>query len=821
MAESVGAAAEEHHVDTDTNYRKARDLLRKTWQEIYEMSGAEVRDPERLEKLQQKAIDITKVIELVEREFEHVEEDDWQPTLTTAPASRERKSVRRADSREVDDTREPAGQMARTNEAVLGTTDEGAAPAAYRPAESYRRPSETMSQPPFHGNSMSQDGLREINDTREAPGRIPWAREAAAGSSAIPTMAAAPLPPESYRESPEPSYQPPLERESARPDDLRDINDIRSPTGQKSWTNEAALGAAAITAVTAASRPPESYRQPSEPSHQLPYQQPRGAPLVPSSPSAIHGSQQQNFRPGPQPREERRAAPPPQAERKALPPISTAVEDENYEVPSNISFNHGPNFSNCIASMELSDTVYDLDEAKEDLVKAKEKLRKAQEHDDAEKADHYAKRVAKTEKEVRELESEHWRLEVQPLRRAYHFEVSRCLQQLDAAIKYTDALQSSELPDNVKKQVKQGQLNALEEDALHDMALLHAWLELCLRQPKTWRKDNVLLVGLVKGHPGSSLKDPEFVEDLLKEAEQAAPTSRQKPSSSGKESKSSVDNSDPGGASNVVTLTPDLLEGILNATVPAEVAENIIECPECNGQGGGIEHAKICSECEGTGKSNEDNEDGSIEVCPKCQGRGFKLSKKYMCPVCDGFKIVLRAPEQKRASTSTRDISPTEREVDMAPKRSSSTKRATFEPEILSDSGRSKKHNGRGGDCDRDRDYSPDETTRSPTGRSRSASTGPSRRRKSESKQARDPAQSLTAVLSAASAEVMKASKEPGSWAGEKGRRVLQAAIAAGTGGGGSGGANDSGKSEDEDGEDEDDYEEKHRHRKRRGSTRY
>src|SRR6266536_4788426 len=165
MAESVGAAADEHHVDTDTNYRKAMDLLRKTWQEIYEMSGAEARDPERLEKLQQKAIDIAKVIELVEREFELVEEDDWQPTLTAAPASRERKSVRRADSREVDDTREPAGQMARTNETVLGTTDEGAAPAAYRPAESYRRPSETMYQPPLHRNSMSQDGLREINDT--------------------------------------------------------------------------------------------------------------------------------------------------------------------------------------------------------------------------------------------------------------------------------------------------------------------------------------------------------------------------------------------------------------------------------------------------------------------------------------------------------------------------------------------------------------------------------------------------------------------------------------------------------------------------------
>ena len=105
------------------------------------------------------------------------------------------------------------------------------------------------------------------------------------------------------------------------------------------------------------------------------------------------------------------------------------------------------------------------------------RLRKAEGSNDDAGVQKYKKRVAKYDLEVKELEQDHWKMEVNPLRQAYAIEIRRCLQQLNAGIKYTE-----ELPDNGKS----------EADALSDMALLKEWLNRCLNQPKTWRKDDRL-----------------------------------------------------------------------------------------------------------------------------------------------------------------------------------------------------------------------------------------------------------------------------------------------------------------------------------------
>ena len=49
----------------------------------------------------------------------------------------------------------------------------------------------------------------------------------------------------------------------------------------------------------------------------------------------------------------------------------------SHPLPHNIKFDHGPLFSDCVASLKLSDYVYDLAEAKEDLKDARDKAEKS------------------------------------------------------------------------------------------------------------------------------------------------------------------------------------------------------------------------------------------------------------------------------------------------------------------------------------------------------------------------------------------------------------------------------------------------------------
>lgn len=704
-------------VASDRNYMNAHRYLGTLEMRMREMTENETRDPEQLERLQQKVMDIKDVFALVERDLERVEDDDWRPRLKLPPRLIEPEApVRTAaappeDVRPRDPRRSPADDQRR---------DSPSGPASrYRPSDDYR-----PSPPPAPINRARSPPLSSIP---KAPSPPP-----AVGFAAVP--------------------------------------DVRSGMG----------------AVTGG--------QGSQPHHGNRNQ--RGPDLAaPNAP---------------------------------LPPL-----------PYNIKFDHGPLFSECVASLKLSDYVYNLVDAKEDLKDAREKLRKAEEADDSAGVQKYRKRVTKYDLEVKELEQDHWKLEVNPLRQAYSVEILRCLQQLNAGIRYTE-----ELPDNGKS----------EAEALSDMGLLKEWLNRCLHQPKTWRKEDRLLVGLMEGHPQRKLKDASYVTDLLDEAvpptakkveddraKAAASSSRKRDDESDSDRRSKA--AESGAPMKPVAINGDLLEGLLNGAIPKEVAANITQCPECNGTGGDLEHAKICSECDGKG-SHPDAED-AIELCPKCNGRGFALSRKYRCPVCDAYKIVMNVPANTVDPRQSRDRdSPSTRELDAGPKRSDSTRRkASFAPDVGAEEAPQKSRSKKG----RDRDYSPESRSepddfsdsrksksRSKKSRDRddrdrdlptdSRSPSPdnkpsrSRSRRQSSSRPKDEQPEESAGLTGLIGAIAGAANEPGSWTGKKGKKILEAALAAGAGGmlgGGGGGAqqSDDGRSDEED----DDRHGKH-HKKRRGS---
>jgi hypothetical protein len=706
-------------VASDRNYMNAHRYLGTVQMRIRELTENETKNSEQLERLQQKAIDIKDVFALVERELEHVEDDDWLPRLRLPPQLIEPEAPGRTasapaeDVRPKDPRRSPADDQRR--DSASGTA------SRYRPTEDYR-----PSPPPA-----------PVNRAR-SPGPVPEA------PSPPPAVGIAPIPDGRARVAM--GGQGPLPHRSSK--------EHRGPE--------------------------------------------LAAPNVP------------------------------------LPPL-----------PSNIEFNHGPLFSECVASLKLSDYVYDLVDAKEDLKDARDKLRKAEEADDPTGVQKYQKRAAKYDKEVKELEQDHWKKEVNPLRQAYSVEIMRCLQQLNAGIQYTE-----ELPDNGKS----------EADALSDMMLLKEWLNRSLIQPKTWRKDDRLLVGLIEGHPQRKLKDASYVTDLLDEAvpaeakkEKEGDRPKAATSSSRKRDEESDSDRRPTPASSSDAMKPiaingDLLEGLLNGAVPKEVAANITQCQECNGTGGDLTHAKICSECEGKG-SHPDAED-AIELCPKCNGRGFALSKKYRCPVCDAYKIVMNVPADTVDPRKSRDRdAPSNREPEDKSKGSDSTRRkASFaqdvpveappqrsrskkgrdrdyesesrdEPDDFSDGrkskSRSKKHRDRDDrDRDRDRDISVDSRSPSPDDKpNRSHNRRQSTARPKEEQP--DAGAGLTGLIGA----IAGAANEPGSWTGKKGKKILEAALAAGAGGilGGSGGG---GGDKSEDGRSDEEEDDRHgsRHRKRRGS---
>jgi hypothetical protein len=707
-------------VASDRNYMNAHRYLGTLEMRLRDLTESETKNPEQIERLQQKVMDIKDVFAMIEHELERVEDDDWRPRLMLHPQSREPEApVRTAsappeDVRHRDERGSPADDQRR--DSVSGTA------SRYRPSEDYR-----PSPPPAAMNRA------------RSPQRM-----------AVPK---APSP-------------PPAVGFVGVPDERPRMGDAARSPG-----------------------------------------------------------------PVPHPGSREQRGPDPAQSYAPLPPL-----------PHNIKFDHGPLFSDCVASLKLSDYVYDLAEAKEDLKDARDKLRKAEGSNDDAGVQKYKKRVAKYDLEVKELEQDHWKMEVNPLRQAYAIEIRRCLQQLNAGIKYTE-----ELPDNGKS----------EADALSDMALLKEWLNRCLNQPKTWRKDDRLLVGLIEGHPQRKLKDASYVKDLLDEAappeakkdkEKADDRARAGTSSSRKRDDESDSDrrskaADSGAAMKPIAINGDLLEGLLNGAVPKEVAANITQCQECNGTGGDLQHAKICSECEGKG-SHPDAHD-AIELCPKCKGRGFSLSKKYRCPVCDAYKIVMNVPadsidprqSRDRDAPSSREPDSTRRKASFAPdapadapppKRSSSKKGrdrgyspdSRDEPEDFSDSrkskSRSKKHRDYD-DRDRDRDLTPSSRSPSPDNNKPSRSRS---RRQSTSRSTKDEQPDAAAGLTGLIGAIAGAANEPGSWTGKKGKKILEAALAAGAGGmlgGGGGGGGD--KSDDGGGRSEDDEDRggKH-HRKRRGS---
>jgi hypothetical protein len=700
---------------SDRNYTNAHRYLGTLEMRIRELTEDDNKNPEQLEKLQQKVLDIKDVFSLIERDLEHVEDDDWQPRLKLPPRLIEPEAPARTSSAPPEDLRPKDSRRSPAND-IVGTTSSTA--SRYRPSEDYR-----PSPPP-----------EPINRTRSPQPPVPQAPSPppAVGFAAVP--------------------------------------DLRSGVTQSTGNQ---------------------------------------APLPQRGSRDTRG-------------------PDPASSNAPLPPL-----------PYNVKFDHGPLFSDCVASLKLSHYVYELVDAKADLKDAREKLRKAEEAEDTDKVQKYRKKTFNYDLEVKELEQDHWKMEVNPLRQAYSVEILRCLQQLNAAIKYTE-----ELTDNGK----------LEADALSDMALLKEWLNRCLNQPKTWRKDDRLLVGLTEGHPRRKLKDASYVTDLLEEAAPPAvkkSDDRDKPSTKSSRKRDDESDSDrrskadeSGSAMKPIAINADLLEGLLNGAVPKEVAANITQCPECNGTGGEIEHAKICSECDGQGRK-KDSED-IIELCPKCNGRGFALSRKYRCPVCDAYKIVMNVPAETLDPRKSRDRDESSsREPDPAPKRSDSTrKKPSFAPDVATDAPPQRSRSKKG----RDRDYSPERERSEPDDFSDSRKSKSSRSKKNRDRDDRDrdysdsrspspdnkrsrsrsrrqstsrpkdeqpePAAGLTGLIGA----IAGAAQEPGSWRGNKGKKILEAALAAGAGGvlGGGGGGKE--ESDDARSEGEDDDRHGKHHRKRRGS---
>ena len=707
-------------VASDRNYMNAHRYLGALEMRLRELTEREIKNPEQVERLQQKVMDIKDVFAIIECELERVEDDDWRPRLRLPSQSREPEAPVRTASAPPEDVRHRDEQGSPADDQRRGSTSGTA--SRYRPSEDYR-----PSPPPA-----------AMNRARSPP-RM--------------NVPKAPSPPPAVG--------------------FVNIPDDRSAMGD-----------------------------------------------------AVRGQG-----PVPLPSNRDQQGPDPVQSYAPLPPL-----------PHNIKFDHGLLFSDCVASLKLSDYVYDLAEAKEDLKDARDKLRKAEISNDDAGVQKYRKRVAKYDLEVKELEQDHWKMEVHPLRQAYSIEIRRCLQQLNAGIKYTE-----ELPDNGKS----------EADALSDMALLKEWLNRCLTQPKTWRKDDRLLVGLIEGHPQRKLKDASYVKDLLDEASPPPEAKKEKQkgddragagtsSSRKRDDESDSDRrsraAESGAAMKPIAINGDLLEGLLNGAIPKEVAANITQCQECNGTGGDLKHAKICSECEGKG-SHPDAHD-AIELCPKCEGRGFALSKKYRCPVCDAYKIVMNVPadtidprqSRDRDAPSSREADSTRRKASFAPdtpsetpppKRSSSKKgrdrgyspdNRDEPPEDFSDSRKSKSRSSKKhrdyDDRDRDRDLTPDSRSPSPDNKpSRSRSRRQSTSRSKDEQP--DAAAGLTGLIGA----IAGAANEPGSWTGKKGKKILEAALAAGAGGmlGGGGGGGGGEKSDDGRSDDDDDRSGKH-HRKRRGS---
>jgi hypothetical protein len=700
---------------SDRNYMNAHRYLGALQSRIREMTENETKNSEQLERLQQKLIDIKGVFSLIERELEHVEDDDWHPRLKLPPRLIEPEapvrtaSVPPEDVRPKNPRRSPADDQRSDSAAGSGSR--------YRPSEDYR-PS-----PP--------------------PAPVPRPR------SPVPE---APSPPPAVGFVPIPGGRLDTERNPREQDPLRH-------------------------------RSSKEHRGPEM-----------------AAPNA------------------------------SLPPL-----------PSNIKFDHGPLFSECVASLKLGDYVYDLVDAKADLKDARDKLRKAEEVDDAAGVQKYQKKAAKYDKEVKELEQDHWKLEVNPLRQAYSVEIMRCLQQLNAGIQYTE-----ELPDNGRS----------EADALSDMALLKEWLNRSLNQPKTWRKDDRLLVGLIEGHPQRKLKDASYVTDLLDEAVPPEVKKKDKEDdhpkgTTGSSSRSRSEDALPPPPMKPIAINGDLLEGLLNGAIPKEVAANITQCQTCDGTGGDLTHAKICSECEGKG-SHPDAHD-AIELCPKCNGRGFALSKKYRCPVCDAYKIVMNVPADTVDPRQERDRDGRDRDAEEKPKSREETRRkASFAPDVPGEPPQQSSRPKKSRDRDRDRDYESESQSRdepddfsdrqqkpksrssrkhrdrddrerdrdiTPDSRSPSPDNKPSRSRSRRQSTARPKEEQPDAGggLTGLSGAIAGAANEPGSWTGKKGKKILEAALAAGAGGmlgGGGGGGGD--KSEDE--EDEGD---RHRRKKERRGSRY
>lgn len=99
-------------------------------------------------------------------------------------------------------------------------------------------------------------------------------------------------------------------------------------------------------------------------------------------------------------------------------------------------------------------------------------------------------------------------------------------------------------------------------------------------------------------------------------------------------------------------VTPELLEGLTNGTLPREVAASVTQCLKCDGTGCDSAYAKTCSECEGRGSRPDANDDlgYDIKVCLKCNGRGFTLSKKHRCPACNAYEMVVNVPADTLAA---------------------------------------------------------------------------------------------------------------------------------------------------------------------------
>ena len=243
-------------VASDRNYMNAHRYLGTLEMRLRDLTESETKNPEQIERLQQKVMDIKDAFAMIERELERVEDDDWRPRLMLHPQSREPEApVRTAsappeDVRHRDERGSPADDQRR--DSVSGTA------SRYRPSEDYR-----PSPPPAAMNRA------------RSPQRM-----------AVPK---APSPPPAVGFVGVPDERPRMG------DAARSPGPVPHPGSREQRGQD----------------PAQSY-----------------APLPP--------------------------------------------------LPHNIKFDHGPLFSDCVASLKLSDYVYDLAEAKEDLKDARDKLRKAE-----------------------------------------------------------------------------------------------------------------------------------------------------------------------------------------------------------------------------------------------------------------------------------------------------------------------------------------------------------------------------------------------------------------------------------------------------------